>query len=308
MLLEALGSQCRRYLISRLLTLKSEAYPNRTCTTSIMSKPVSAIYDPAVMELHKALQLAKSSGASPELLQTLQSALDLVEKREEFALATTSKQSETLREIYEETYRHDWEKVHQEGKTVWNLRPGMMSGLLEGQFLKSLVSMQKAKRVLEIGMFTGYGALTMAEALPGDGEVVTVDMSEYLKALVTDLIKTSPHRKKIKIVIGKALEVLKDLSGRGEKFDIIFLDADTSEYPTFFKFVFEGGLLNPGGSVIVDNAFRRGAAYIPALGDTPAKELARVVSSDSSLHKVLVPIRDGVFIIRRLSDVEGSVE
>ncbi|CAG5127139.1 unnamed protein product [Candidula unifasciata] len=272
-----------------------------------MWKHISSNYNPAILEVQKALQLATSSGASLELIQTLQSALALADQREEFAHTSTSKQSQTLKEIQEETLWHDWTKAYEEGKTAWQLRPGMLSGPLEGQFLKSLVSMQKAKRILEIGMFTGYGALAMAEALPADGEVVTVDMTEYLKPLVTNLIKSSPHHKKIKIVIGKAREVLLEMSHRKEKFDIIFLDADKSEYTAYFKIIFEGGLLGTGGTVLVDNAFRRGEAYIPALGDTPSKQFAKFVSSDASLHKVLVPIRDGVLIIRRLSDVEGSV-
>uniref|UniRef100_A0A0B7A1L0 Caffeoyl-CoA O-methyltransferase n=1 Tax=Arion vulgaris TaxID=1028688 RepID=A0A0B7A1L0_9EUPU len=265
-------------------------------------------YDPAVEEVQKALKLAVSSGAAPEVIQTIESALELVRLRENFALNATSTQSQTLKEILEETYKHDWESVHQQGKSSWRLSPGMISGHLEGQFLKSVVSIQKAKRVLDIGMFTGYSALAMAEALPADGELVSVDMEEYLKVLVTNLTKSSPHHKKIKILIGKALDVLEGLSARGEKFDVIFLDADKSEYLAYFKLAFDGGLLSPGGTVLVDNAFRHGDGYRPSSGNTVTKQFANAVSSDPTLHKVLVPIRDGVLMIRRLADVEGKSE
>jgi len=263
-------------------------------------------YDPAIIEVQKALNLAKSSGASPELVQTIESALELVKLREDFAHDSTSKESKTLKAVIDETYRHDWDTVYKQGKSIWNLSPEMLSGPLEGQFLKSLVSIQKAKRILDIGLFTGYSALSMAEALPADGEVVSIEISEYLKPLVIDLIKDSPHHKKITILIGKALDVLKDLAAKGEKFDMIFLDAEKSEYLGYFKYAFEGGLLNPQGTVLVDNAFRFGAGYHPSAGNTPTKEFARIVSEDASLHKVLVPIRDGVLIIRRLVDVEGA--
>jgi caffeoyl-CoA O-methyltransferase len=261
-------------------------------------------YDPAVEEVQKALQLARTSGSSPELVQVLESALELVKLREDFAHNATSRESKTLKAIIDETYRHDWESVYKQGKSTWHLSPEMLSGPLEGQFLKSLVSIQKAKRILDIGLFTGYSAISMAEALPADGEVVSIEISAYLKPLVTDLIKDSPHGKKIKILVGKALDVLKDIAADGEKFDIIFLDADKAEYLEYFKYAFEGGLLNPGGTVLVDNAFRFGAGYMPSAGNSVTKQFANAVASDPSLHKVLVPIRDGVLIIRRLVDVE----
>ncbi|BFZ05886.1 hypothetical protein BsWGS_08925 [Bradybaena similaris] len=263
--------------------------------------------DPAVTEVQKALLLAESSGATPELIEKLKSALDLVKLRDDFALAATSKESTKLREIYEETHRHDWAAVHKQGKSSWTLSPGMCSGHLEGQFLKSLISIQKAKRVLEIGMFTGYSAMAMAEALPADGEIVSIEMEQYLKSLVENLTKDSPQHKKHRIIVGKGLDVLKDLVAAGEKFDVVFLDAHKAEYIDYLKIVFEGGLLNPGGTVLVDNAFYFGDGYIPSRGNNPTKQFAKAVTSDPSLHTVLVPIRDGVIIIRRKSDVEGGV-
>uniref|UniRef100_A0A0B6Z9A8 Caffeoyl-CoA O-methyltransferase n=1 Tax=Arion vulgaris TaxID=1028688 RepID=A0A0B6Z9A8_9EUPU len=264
-------------------------------------------YDPAVNEVHKALELAKSSGATPELIKTIESALELTKLREDFAHNTTSKESQTLKEILAETYRHDWESVHQQGKSTWHLSPVMMSGPLEGQFLKTIASIQKPKRILDIGLFTGYSALSMAEALPADGEVVSIEIDEYLKPLVTDLLKSSPHGKKVQILVGKALDVLKNLAADGERFDLIFMDADKDEYIDYFKYAFEGGLLNPGGTLLVDNAFLFGSGYIPSSEVSSTKAFANAVSSDASLHSVLVPIRDGVLIIRRLSDVEGGI-
>ncbi|CAL1534381.1 unnamed protein product [Lymnaea stagnalis] len=264
--------------------------------------------DPAISKFEKALELAESTQASSEIIKALKSGLELIHLREEFTLYATSTQSEPCENILDETYSHDWKTLHDQGKTTWNLLPQMMTGPLEGQFLKSLVSIHNAKRVLDIGMFTGYSALSMAEALPADGQVVTIDQDEYLKEFVGEaLLSKSPHHKKINIVIGKAPELLQQMVDNKEVFDIIFLDADKSEYPVYFKFAFELNLLRPGGTVLVDNAYRYGDGYIPEAGETVTKKFVKSVVEDKSLHSVLVPIRDGILIIRRKTDVEGNL-
>ncbi|KAH9495547.1 hypothetical protein Btru_013536 [Bulinus truncatus] len=264
-------------------------------------------HDPAVDQVVKALELAESTNASPVVIETLNYALELARLRDEFTKSATTSESEACRNILDETLKHNWREVHEQGKTTWKLSPGMMSGTVEGQFLKSFVSAQKAKRILDIGMFTGYSALTMAEALPADGEVVTLDQDEYLKTLVGENFLTkSPHQKKIKILIGKAPEILQQLAEKGEKFDIIFLDADKSEYPLYLQYAFESNLLAPGGSLLADNAYRHGDGYKPDVGDNPTKKFARDITSNAALHSVLLPIRDGILLVRRKSDVEGA--
>ncbi|KAH9502763.1 Caffeoyl-CoA O-methyltransferase 1 [Bulinus truncatus] len=375
----------------RLKTLDTDSVAARKSGMPLEDWIAPPNYDPAVTELEKAIELAKTSGADPELQETLLRTRELVRLRDEFTLFCTSNESETCAEIYNRTHSHDWRKVFDEGKTTWNLSPVMMSGPLEGQFLKTVVSLQKAKRVLDIGMFTGYSALSLAEALPEDGEIVTIDRDVYLKKFVQDAIESSPHRNKVKILIGNALDLLekmvedgekfdlffldadkteyldyfkalhlnhffsilavkglgedgeivtididvylkkfvqgaiessphrnkvKILIGNaldllekmvedGEKFDLFFLDADKTEYLDYFKFAFEKNLLNPGGSVLVDNSYFFGEGYSDK--ETTAKTFAQAVASDRSLHSVLVPIRDGIMIIRRLSDVEGGI-
>ncbi|XP_059157415.1 uncharacterized protein LOC131941865 isoform X2 [Physella acuta] len=266
---------------------------------------ILSYYDPAVNELEKALRLARSTKAAPEVIQSLESACELVKLREQFTHSASSKESDACKNILAETYKHDWRKVYQEGKTTWQLMPLMMSGLLEGQFLKSIISIQKAKRILEIGMFTGYSALSMAEALPADGELVTLDQDEYLKSFVGEqLFKKSPHHKKITIKIGHALNTIKQMSANGEQFDIIFLDASQSEYLEYFKYIFEKGLLSPGGTVLMDNAYMQGSGYASPGRETVTNKVAKYLAADASLHKVLVPLRDGILMIRRLADVE----
>jgi len=274
---------------------------------TLQKQHVLSHYDPAVLQVSKALSVAREKGAAKEVLDAIQEALDLVEAREDFTENYTTTPSPACENILKQTYATDWQALKDQGKTDWKLTPMMMTGPLEGQFLKSIVSMVKAKRILDIGMFTGYSALAMTEALPADGEMVTVDKEKYLETYTRALFDESPHSKKIKIHIGSATEYMKQEAKEGRKFDLIFLDADKSEYKDYMEVAFSGGLLSPGGTVLVDNAYRHGAGYMASAGDNPTKQLQTIVKSDASLHSVLVPMRDGVIMLRRKSEVEGSV-
>ncbi|XP_055896784.1 O-methyltransferase MdmC-like isoform X2 [Biomphalaria glabrata] len=266
-------------------------------------------YDPAVAQVEKALQLAQSSNVPPELLQTLELACDLIQKRDDYTDSNTSYDSAACRNILEQTLKHDWDAVHRQGKTTWNLRPGMMTGRLEGQFLKSLVSIHKCKKILDIGMFTGYSALSMAEALPADGKLITLDQDIYLKELVEgQFFKQSPHGKKIEIRIGPAINTVKKLTADGEQFDIIFLDAHQGDYVEFLEYIFGQNLLVPGGTLLIDNAFVYGTGYTSNPRGGSANRFTDVLASNPNLHRVLVPLRDGILIVRRKSDVEGTVD
>jgi len=263
-------------------------------------------YDPAVVELRNALKLAKATETPPEVLESIRKAVELVELRDTFTESCTSPDTAACSNVIKQTNKHDWASVKAQGKSKWNLVPRMLSGHLEGQFLKSIVSMSNAKRILDIGMFTGYSALSMAEALPADGEVVTVDAEKYLEGFTGSLLKESPHSKKIHIHIGSALEYMKKLIADGKTFDLMFLDADKSEYVEYMKLAFEGGLLVPRGTILIDNAYRNGAGYKPGEGDNPTKQLAESIKANAALHCVLVPMRDGVAMVRRKCDVFGE--
>ncbi|KAK7488049.1 hypothetical protein BaRGS_00020640 [Batillaria attramentaria] len=264
--------------------------------------------DPAIREIYKTLEVAERTKADPEVIEGLKRALQYEDLRDDYALRCSSAQSDACRQIAELTYSHPWQELKEQGTVQYNFPPRMLSGPLEGQVLKSLVSIQRARRVLDVGMFTGYSALSMAEALPEDGVVVTLDRTPYLEQLNKKSFAASPHGSKIQIRIGPALDSMKDLLEKGEKFDFIFLDADKSEYIDYMKIGFEDGLLAENGTVAVDNAFRGGQGYLPHDGPPNSTQLfAEYVINDKSLHKVLLPVRDGVLLIRRLSVVEGGV-
>uniref|UniRef100_A0A8C8DPN5 Zgc:113054 n=1 Tax=Oryzias sinensis TaxID=183150 RepID=A0A8C8DPN5_9TELE len=160
--------------------------------------------------LTKAKDKAVSCSTVPEELKGhLQKALDIASGLDEYLEKMTTQESEPLRELYEKTMSHDWDQVHKEGKTIFQLPKECITGHVEGQTLKMLIHMSQAKRVLEIGMFTGYGALSMAEGLPDDGLLIACELEPYLKEFAQPIFDKSPHGKKIVVKSGPAMDTLK---------------------------------------------------------------------------------------------------
>ena len=174
--------------------------------------------------------------------------------------------------------------------------PQMIVGPLEGAFLKMMAQLVQAKRVLEIGMFTGYSALCFAEALPVEGTVVTCEIDEESASLARQYFARSPIGKKIEVRMGPALETMRHLKG---PFDLIFIDADKINYVNYYRRALD--LVSPSGVILVDNVLWDGAVLKqPAPDENTAaiQELNRVVATDPRVTAVLVTVRDGVLVIR----------
>uniref|UniRef100_A0A673YKB7 D-arabinitol 2-dehydrogenase [ribulose-forming] n=1 Tax=Salmo trutta TaxID=8032 RepID=A0A673YKB7_SALTR len=201
------------------------------------------------------------------------------------------------------TMEHNWDKVFKEGKTQFRLPKECITGHVEGQTLKMLVHMSKAKRILEIGMFTGYGALSMAEALPEDGSLVACEIEQYLKEFAKPIFDRSPHGKKITVKIGSAMDSLKELAAAGEQFDMVFIDADKNNYMNYYKFILDHNLLRLSGVICVDNSLFKAKVYLKDTADVNGLALRhfnQFVKSDLRVEQVIVPLRDGISIIRRV--------
>uniref|UniRef100_A0A3Q4IGD0 D-arabinitol 2-dehydrogenase [ribulose-forming] n=1 Tax=Neolamprologus brichardi TaxID=32507 RepID=A0A3Q4IGD0_NEOBR len=180
----------------------------------------------------------------------------------------------------------------------------MISDLfLAGQTLKMLIHMSQAKRVLEIGMFTGYGALSMAEALPQDGRLVACELEPYLKEFAQPIFDKSPHGKKINVKTGNAMETLKELATAGEQFDMVFIDADKNNYINYYKFIMDNNMLRLGGVICIDNSLFKARVYLNDTTDSNGlalREFNQFVSNDPRVEQVIVPLRDGLTLIRRV--------
>ncbi len=176
--------------------------------------------------------------------------------------------------------------------------PQMVVGPLEGAFLKMMTRLVGAKRVLEIGMFTGYSALCFAEALPDDGEIITCEINEQSAAMARRYFGQVPVGKKINIRMGPALDTMRTLTG---PFDVIFIDADKTNYLNYYRRSLD--LLAPNGVILIDNVLWSGEVLKqppPDESTAAIQELNRTVSADPRVSAVLVTIRDGILVIRRM--------
>jgi caffeoyl-CoA O-methyltransferase len=175
--------------------------------------------------------------------------------------------------------------------------PQMLVGPLEGAVLKMMTQLVGAKRVLEIGMFTGYSALCFAEALPSDGTVITCEINEKSSAVARRYIEQAPVGSKISIRMGPALDTMRTLTG---PFDLIFIDADKTNYLNYYRRALD--LLALNGVILIDNVLWSGEVLKqPAPDESTAaiQELNRNVSTDPRVSAVLVTIRDGLLVVRR---------
>lgn len=176
--------------------------------------------------------------------------------------------------------------------------PQMLSGELVASFLGMMVKLVQAKRILEVGTYTGYSALCMAEQLPADGELITLDISKERVAVAQTYWDKSPHGKKIKSILGPAKETIAQLK---PSFDLVFIDADKPGYLDYCKAALP--LLNPTGVIIADNCLWNGTVLDKFTKDTDAlaiQNFNRFISENAALQKTLVPIRDGLFVIRKV--------
>lgn len=173
--------------------------------------------------------------------------------------------------------------------------PGMQVGPLEGAFLRLLVRLIGARRVLEIGMFTGYSGLMMAEGLPEDGELITCDVDPKAEEMARRYFAQSPHGRKIQIRMGPALETIRTLSG---PFDMVFIDADKENYGAYFDAVLP--LVRTGGLIVADNTLWSGRVLSPqAESDRAIVAFNEKVARDERVEKVLLTVRDGMTLMRK---------
>lgn len=209
----------------------------------------------------------------------------LPQEIEEYVAKHTEKEPAILAELNHET----WEKV---------LIPRMLSGHIQGRVLSMLSHMIKPKNILEIGTYTGYSALCFAEGLQNDGKIHTIDINEELETMVNAYIEKSNLKDTIINHIGNAIEIIPTLS---EEFDIVFIDADKTNYSNYYDLVFDK--VKSGGYIIADNVLWSGKIIEQEDkmdDDTKALvEYSKKIHADNRVQNVLFPVRDGLMIARK---------
>ncbi|MBP5365547.1 MAG: class I SAM-dependent methyltransferase [Bacteroidales bacterium] len=179
------------------------------------------------------------------------------------------------------------------------LAPRMLSGHLQGRLLKMLVRMANPRQVLEIGTFTGYSALCMAEGLlRPEAHIHTIEIDDELEPIITRFVSRSAFADRITLHIGDALSIMGEIQG---DFDFVFIDGNKRDYPAYYKAVMPR--LSSGGYIVADNILWDGKVVEPVAhndGQTKAiLEFNDLVAHDDSIEKVILPIRDGLTLIRK---------
>lgn len=205
------------------------------------------------------------------------------EKIEAYAVAHSQHPDELLAQLSEVTF----------ARTEF---PQMQVGPLEGAFLALLVHLTKAQRILEIGTFTGYSSLCMARALPENGELITLDKDPQTTEIATEFWKKSSQDHKIKCILGNALSSLQTLK---PSFDLIFIDADKENYIAYWEACIP--LLRENGLLVADNTLWSGNVLNPQKeSDHAIVAFNKHVQSDPRVQKVLLTVRDGMTLARKL--------
>jgi len=205
---------------------------------------------------------------------------------QKYAEDHTSPESDLLKTINRDTHA----KV---------LMPRMLSGHMQGRFLSMLSNMIKPMTILEIGTYTGYSAICLAEGLKSGGKLITIDINEELESSVRGYFNASGFEAAIDYRIGNALEIIPTLK---ENFDLVFIDADKENYARYYDLVINHVPL--GGYILADNVLWSGKV----LDDKPdkdtraIKEFNRKIQEDARVENVLLPVRDGIMVMRKISE------
>ena len=208
----------------------------------------------------------------------------LPENIDNYVVDHSQKEPAILKELSRET----WQKV---------LNPRMLSGAFQGRVLSMIAKLIQPKNILEIGTYTGYSALCLAEGLSSEGKIFTVDKNEELETLQNKYFEKSGYRNQIEQFVGNALEIIPTIEA---KFDLVFIDADKSNYINYFHLMIDK--MNPGGIILSDNVLWSGKVVEkldPKDKDTKVLlEYNKLLNTDDSIETVLLPIRDGLTISR----------
>lgn len=205
---------------------------------------------------------------------------------EQYANQHTEKESDFLNKLNRDTHL----KV---------LQPRMLSGHFQGRLLSLLSHLVQPKRILEIGTYTGYSALSMAEGLVEGGKLITIDCNEDLEHFIHKALKNSDLGSKIEFKLGDALDIIPQLD---ETYDLVFIDADKSNYINYYELILPK--VRPGGLIIADNVLWSGKVLDLKINqdlDTQViHQFNELVQGDDRVQNVLLPIRDGLMVLRKL--------
>ncbi|MBP3563030.1 MAG: O-methyltransferase [Bacteroidales bacterium] len=179
--------------------------------------------------------------------------------------------------------------------------PRMLSGSVQGQVMRMLAQISGASRILELGTFTGYSAICLASALPSDGHLDTLEINDELEDLILEGFERAGLADRISLHIGDCKETLRRFREEGREYDLVYMDANKREYCEYYELIFD--MVRPGGLILADNVIWDGkVCQDPLPQDKQTLGIARfndMVSADPRVESVILPLRDGLNLIRR---------
>lgn len=204
---------------------------------------------------------------------------------DDYIVAHSDDEPDYLAEINRETW-------------VKQINPRMCSGHFQGRVLSMLGKMIQPRHILEIGTFTGYSALSLAESLTDDGSLDTIEIDDELESVILENLKKSPYSDKIHLHIGDAMDVIPTLN---KEYDLVFIDADKNQYKANYEAVLP--ILRQGGFILIDNTLWGGKVVEEVQeNDKQTQEIIRfndMLKADNRVEKVLLPVRDGLTVVRK---------
>lgn len=207
------------------------------------------------------------------------------DKIEAYSLAHSQPESDVLKKLNRDTHAHI-------------LMPRMLSGHMQGNLLRMLSNMIQPQHILEIGTYTGYSGICLAQGLQEGGKLHTIDINEELEKMVRSFFDEAGLSNKINYYVGNALDIIPTIK---EKFDLVFIDADKKNYAAYYDMVFDK--VNAGGYIIADNVLWSGKVLdAPEKMDADTKAIDafnKKIHSDTRVEHLLLPVRDGLMIVRK---------
>ncbi|PID95640.1 MAG: methyltransferase [Bacteroidetes bacterium] len=197
----------------------------------------------------------------------------------------STKENEVLYELNRQTH-------------LKKLQANMLSGHIQGAFLSLFTKLLQPKNVLEIGTYTGYSAIAMAQALGEEGKLITLECNPELESFIRQYVEKSQLQDKIELIIGDAKKIIPTLQ---QTFDLVFMDADKKEYITYYNLV--KPLVKKGGYMIIDNVLWYGKVAEKSIQDKDTnaiRDFNRLVQEDKEVKNLMLPIRDGLLIVEKL--------
>ncbi|CAD6960702.1 unnamed protein product [Tilletia caries] len=270
-------------------------------------------------------QPTPGQGSTNDAIVNLKLASSLLSNLDPYLDSMSSNGPPGLQALIDETESHDWKAAYEGKKISFQVHPGWSAGGYEGSFIAMVARSIKAKRVLEVGMFTGTTTLCVADALPADGKLVTLEIDSYFKDLTLPFFQKAGVASRIDVRIGSALDSIKHMAQANEEpFDLIFIDADKTGYHDYYETILSAGLLRQGGVLLVDNTLYKGVPFTPDLENADPETVKQLqlnlsnglalrsfnkhVAQDSRVDASILPVRDGVTWIMHRTDSNKNAD